>query len=416
MDNFTSLSQRLLGRCPAAGIVLAKQFVNDSWHILQARREWSFRRRSGIFAPPDLYNAGAVSTNVAVGSPTLLSGTNTVWTPQMVGRQIRAGGLGYPFYTIVGYLSPTALLIDQPWGGPDITSQAYQIIQTLYSVPQDFGYFYVVVSIKDGFRLWTNLTEADLGMLDPQRTNFGQTYTVAFKDYTPSFGGTVGPIIPVTSPTDPAPISTTDTGFTYVANATYIIQVTNSGPVGVSEYQWMRAGQTSFQSPVPTHPDPRTLADGVQIYWPDGDYVDRDLFIINCQSQVVQGTPRYELWPGPTFSRYLYPYMYISKESDITDEQPSLPPFIANRGEVLLEMALQKCAEYPGTDMTNPNIYYNLKQAAYHSAKVSDMLVDLERNDEEIGVTNIDYQIYPFAPSPWLDGNWMQQHAPFLNG
>ncbi len=415
MDDFNTLSQRLLNRCPNAGIVLTQQFVNDAWQTLQARREWSFRRKHGTFAPPTLYNAGTVSTNVATGSPTLITGSGTTWTQNMVGRQIRAGGLLYPYYTIVGWLSATELLIDQPWAGPDISGQAYNILQCFFPVPDNFGYFYVLVSVKDGFRLWTNLTEADLGMLDPQRTNYGQTYAAAFYDYTPSFGGTIGPVIPVTSPTDPAPVSTTDAGFSYVANATYIVQVVNDGPVGISTYQWMRAGQTAFQPEVPTHLDPQTLADGVQIYWPEAPYVSRDLFVINCQSQVVQGSPRYELWPAPTFNGYLYPYIYIAKESNLTVQQPSLPPFIANRGEVLLEMALQKCAEFPGSDMTNPNIYYNLKQAGYHSDKVRDMLIDLERNDEEIGVTNIDFQAYPYAPSPWMDGNYQQTHAPFLN-
>ncbi len=416
MDNFNTLSQRLLNRCPSAGIVLSQQFINDSWHTLQARREWSFRRRGSVFAPPNIYNAGVASTNVATGNPTLITGTNTAWTSAMVGRQIRIGGLLYPFYTIVGYLSPTSILIDQPWFGPDVNGQAYDILQAYYSVPEDFGYMYVLVSIKDGYRMWCNLTEADLAMLDPQRTNFGQTYAAVYRGYTPSYGGTINPVISVTSPTDPAPVATTDTGFSYVADATYIIQVVNGGTVGTSTYQWMRSGQTAFQSAVPTHSDAQTLSDGVMIYWPDGTYVAGDLFIINCQSQIEQGTPQYELWPAPTFNGYLYPYIYIAKEYDISVQRPSLPPFIANRGEVLIEMALQKCAEYPGPDFDHPNIYFSLKQAAYHAARVSDMLIDLERNDEEVGVTNIDFQTYPYAPSPWMTGQWEQTHAPFLNG
>ncbi len=415
MDNFITLSQRLLNRCPAVGILLSQQLVNDSWRILQARRQWSFRRANSTFAPPNIYTTGNASTNVGGGLPTMITGDGTTWTPDMIGRQIRIGGLLYPFYTIVGWLSPTQILIDQPWAGPDVAAQSYTIVQCFYPVPSDFGYFYTVVSIKDGYQLWTNITENDLALLDPQRTNFGQTYAVAFRDYTPSYGGVIGPVIPVTNPTDPAPISTTTTGYTYVANATYIVQVVIGGQVGAATFQWMRAGMSAFQPQAPTSDQPQDLADGVQIYWPDGvSFISGDLFVINCQSQVTQGTPRYELWPAPTLSGYLYPYLYIKKEYDLTAQQPALPPFIANRGEVLLEMALQKCAEYPGSDVNHPNIYYNLNQAKYHAAKVSDMLIDLERNDEEVGVTNIDYQIYPFYPAPWMDGNWQQQHAPFL--
>ena len=417
MDNFNTLSSRLLNRCPNAGISLCQQFVNDAWHSMQARREWSFRRRSGTFAPPTLYNAGAASSNVSSGNPNLITGFNTSWTFSMVGTQIRIGGLLYPFYTIVAVLSPTSLLIDQPWAGPDVSQLSYTIQQVFYPVPADFGYWYTVVSIKDSYRLWTNVTESDLNILDPQRTNFGQTYAVSFKDYTGAYGGTVGQVVPISSLVDPAPISTTTNGYSYPSNATFIIQVVAGGISGTATFQWMVAGQTAWTGPVNTSDQAVDLSNGVQVYWPDGvNYVAGDLFIINCISQITQAVPRYELWPGPTFSGYLYPYIYIAKESDISVQSPNLPPFIANRGEVLLEMALEKCAEFPGQDADHPNIYHDLRQAKYHQAKYLDMLVDLERNDEEVGVTNIDYQMFPMYPAPWFTGAWQQTHSPFLEG
>lgn len=418
MDDFVSLSNRLLNRCPAVGILLAGQLVNDAWQTLQAMQEWSFRRRGNTFAPPTIYNAGYASSNVAGGQPTLISGIGTAWTSSMVGRQIRVGGLLYPFYTIIGYQSPTALIMDQPWAGPDVSGQAYDILQSYYPAPADFGYWYAVVSIKDGYRLWTNITESEIDMLDPQRSNYGQTYAVAFRDYSPQYGGVIGPVIPVTSITDPAPFSTTTTGFTYPANATYIIQVVTGGSVpSAASFQWMRSGQTAWSGPTPMSQYPQNLSDGVQVYWPTGvNFIPGDIYIINCISQVSQSTPRYELWPAPTFSGYLYPYQYIAKEYAITEENPTLPPFVANRGEVLLEMALQKCAEFPGADSDHLNIYHDLRQAVYHGNKVKEMLIDLERNDQEVGVTNIDFQQYPFYPSPWMDGGYQQHHAPFLNG
>jgi hypothetical protein len=416
MDNFITLYNRLLSRCPAVGPELAKQLINDSWHTLQSRREWSWRRRHNTFAPPNLYNAGSASTNAAIGNPTVITGFNTDWSPSMIGRQIRVGGLLYPFYTIVGYQSPTSIVIDEPWAGPDVAGQAYDILGAYYTVPDDFGYFYAVVSIKDSYRLWTDITEADLAILDPQRTNFGQTSAVAFKDYTPIYGGNISPVIS-SSPTIVAPVSTTSTGYSYPLNSTFIVQVLSGGISGVATFQWMMSGQTAFTGPVFTSDQPTDLAYGVQVYWPDGvAYVPSSIFIINCQAQISTGAPRYELWPNPTFSGYLYPYIYIAKESDLTIQQPQLPPFIANRGEVLLEMALEKCAEYPGADDEHINIYHDLRQAQYHANKVKDMLIDLERNDEEVGVSLIDYQIYPYYPAPWLTGDWQQTHAPFLNG
>ena len=417
MDNFVSLSNRLLTRCPQAGILLCEQFVNDAWKTLQASREWSFRRRFGTFAPPTMYVTGYASTNVGLGDPTMITGTGTAWTASMVGRQIRIGGLLFPFYTIVAVLSPTSLLIDTPWAGDDLLLQSYQILQAYYPVPTDFGYMYCVVSIKDSYRLWLNVTEGDLAMLDPQRTNFGQTYSAVFRGYTDNYGGTIGPVLPVSNPLSNSPVSTTATGYSYVTNATYIIQVVGGGTVGTATFKWLRSGQIAFTAPVATTLAPQDLSDGVQIYWPAVvNYTAGDLYVINCVSQVGQGSPFYELWPAPTYSQYLYPYIYTAKEYDISNDQPTLPPLIANRGDVILEAALQKCAEFPGKDMEHINIYHDLRQAAYHAAKLKEMMVDLQRNDEEVGVSLIDYESYPFAPAPWDTGQWQQTHAPYLNG
>lgn len=416
MDNYVTLSNRLLSRCPAIGPVLAGQFVNDSWRTLQSRNEWSWRRRSGTFAPPNLYQTGQATTNVAAGNPNLITGTGTTWTADMIGSQIRIGGLLYPYYTIVGFLSPTSILIDQPWAGPDVTLQPYQILQIYFPVPDDFGYWLYLISIKDAYRLWTNVTESDLAVMDPQRTNQGQTYACVFRDYNQLFGGSIGPVLPVAA-VGAAPISTTSTGFSYVSNATYIIQVVLGGVSGTATFQWMRSGQTAFQPTQTTSDLAQDLMDGVQIYWPDSaTYVANDLFVINAQSVVTQSGPRYELWPGPTFSGYLYPYQYLVKEYDLTVDAPSLPPFVANRGEVLIEMALAKCATFPGSDMDHPNPYFNLNLSQLHYGRAMDLIEDMERNDQEVGQSRVDYQQYPMSPSPWLDGSWQQTHAPFLNG
>lgn len=411
MDDFNTLSNRLLNRCPAVGIVLAGQFVNDSWQTLQSRREWSWRRANATFAPPNLYQTGRVSTNVAAGNPTAITGIGTDWTPDMVGRQIRLGGLMFPYYTIVGWNSATEILVDQPWAGAEQTSVTYQIVKIYYEVPSDFGYFEFVVSPKDAYRLWTTVTENELAVMDPQRTNQGQTYSVVFWGYNSNYGGTISQPIQVNG-SGQIPISSTENGFTYVADATYIIQMVTGGGSGEATFQWMRAGQTSFTGPILTSEEAAQLMDGVWLYWPLGVYVAGDVFVVNCQSNVTESVPIYELWPAPTYQGYIYPYMYIRKEYAISAQRPKLPPFIANRGEVLLEMALEKCATFPGSDANNPNPYYDLRQAKYHAEKAERLLWDLERNDEEIGVTNISYRDYPMAPAPWMTGEWQQHHAP----
>lgn len=412
-DDFNTLSQRMLNRAPDVGPILCQQFVSDAWHTLQARRKWSWRRRGSVFAPPSAYSVGTASTNVGGGNPTVVTGVGTTWTASMVGSQIRLGGLLYPYYTIIGVVSATSILIDQPWFGPDVSGVSYQIVKIYYQVPSDFGYFDVVVSIKDGFRLFHDLSQSDLGFLDPQRSTQGQTYAMALKDYTPIYGGQISAVIPIGA-TGAAPVSTTSTGYTFVANATYIIQVVLGGISGVATYRWMRTGQTAFSSTTTTSTSPVDLQDGVQIYWPDSvTYVATDLFVINATSLITSGVPRFELWPAPTFNGYLYPFQYIAKESDVNVTNPQFPPFVANRGEVLLEWALMQCSRYPGTK-ERPNPYFNLDLAKAHESRAESMTEELSRNDEEVNTSQLTFQEYPFYPAPWLDANWQQTHAPFL--
>jgi hypothetical protein len=415
-DDFITLSSRLLSRVPAIGILLSQQFINDAWHQLQARRDWSWRRKDNQFSPPSIYNTGFASTNKASGQPNLITGNGTAWTPDMIGRQIRLNGMLFPYATIVGWVSSTGLLIDQPWTASEQTNVPYQIVKIYYSLPEDFGYFYNCWSPKDAYSLATNkYTQADLSVLDPQRTSVGQTFAVVFKDFTPQYGGEVGSVIPVGA-TGPAPVSTTSTGFTYVADATYIVQVASGGTTGIATFRWMRTGQAGFTGPIVTSSDALDLMDGVQIYWPVQTYVANDFFVINCESTVATSSQRVELWPGPTFPDYVYPYIYITQETDLTVNNPKLPPPIAARGEVLLEMALAKCASYPGPDAKpeNRNPYFNMQLLTMHQGNVTDMLIDLERNDQEIGLSNITYQEYPMAIGPWMDGSFRQTHAPVL--
>jgi len=364
-----------------------------------------------------LYNTGSVSTNVAAGNPTLITGLGTSWTPQMVGLQIRAGGLNYPYYTIISVLSATSLLIDQPWAGPDISGLQYSILLVYVPMPVDFGYLYAVVDVKNANKLWHYATQEELAVWDPQRGTYGQPIALVFRDYAGSFGGTIGPVIPVTSPTDPAPVSTTTNGYSYPANATFIVQVVTSGISGVATFQWMRAGQLAFSPVQVTSDQAIDLISGVQIYWPDSvTYIAGDLFVINCVAQSTPGVPRYEIWPPPTWSSYIYPAIYIAKEYDLTPASPALPPFIANRGEVLLELALEKCTTFPGADSEHRNPYFDIQLGRVHRAKSEEMLIDLIANDKNVGIYDFSYENYNWALGPWNTGQWQQYHAPFLVG
>ena len=426
-DDFNSLSQRLLNHCPAVGKILAEQFINDAWKKIQGRRTWSWRQGNNVFSPPPLVT-GFCSTNVGAGNPNLITGIGTNFTQSMVGQQIRLNGLNFPYYDITAVLSTTALLIANPgWTAPDVTNVPFTILQIYYPVPADFGYFDVIVSTKDAYRLWDTATQSDLALLDPQRAQTGQTYAAVFRDYQTVSAGVVQPTIKVVGAgADPTPVSGSVTaGYTGPVSYSYIVTISTGGtPGGALQFTWIRSGQAASTGPIAVpNNNPITLSDGlgVTISFPAGTYVLNDVFVINAVAGSQTGTARYELWPAPslnvaTVPSYIYPYLYWRKEADLTIANPTLPPTFATRGDAILERALMSCARWPGSDADHPNPYFNLALANQHEATYENIMRDMERNDEEISVTAITYKEYPFYPAPWLDGNWQQTHAPFLRG
>lgn len=119
--------------------------------------------------------------------------------------------------------------------------------------------------------------------------------------------------------------------------------------------------------------------------------------------------PRYELWPHKK-EQYTYPFLYASRPDDLEDPGATLPRFI--RGDVLLEMALAEAARWPGTE-GKENKYHNQKLADFHEAKAMMLVAELELQDDNIYEDNVSYQTVinmPYAPLPWVDANWMQNH------
>lgn len=411
MDNFNTLWNRLLSRAPLIGPALSQQLINDAWRQLQSKREWSWRRRHGTLAPPNLYQTGTATTHVADGTPQRIIGTGTAWTPDMVGRQIRIGGLLNPYYTITNWISATEVYIDQPWAGPEAVNSTYQILQIYYPMPEDFQDFYAIWSVKDAYRLWTNVTEDELAVLDPQRANQGQTYAAVFYGYQNNYQGIVGPAQQAVG-SGSGPTATTTDGYSYPANQTYVVTITNGGMLANATWTWKVLGGTASADQTMSGL-PQDLSNGVQIYWPvDGVFVTGDTWVIQCQALASSGNILTELWPSPVFSPYVYPYIYFARPMDLTAARPQLPVPIASRGDVLLEMALAACARWPGNSNDNPNPYFSLALAKMHEARVFDLMIDLEREDESTGISLITYKDMDMAPAPWMTGSWQQSHAP----
>jgi hypothetical protein len=408
IDTFTTIWNRLLLRAPGVGPALAQDIVRDCFQQLAERRTWSWRRGHSSFYPNIYYTAGTVDTTY---NSQYVTGTGTTWTANMVGAQFRGGPLpsAFPTYTILEVVSPTSIVLDQPWGGASATALAYQIFQCYFPVPSDFQSFESLTNPTNSFQIWTNLTQYDLDRMDPQRVTAGVVYGAALYDYTTNYQGTIGAILQVRG-SGPAPISTTNTGYSFPVASTYVVEITTGGAVGTAVFEWKQDSGTYTTSVSVLDSNPINLSNGVQVYFPAGTYVLGDVFIINCTTEPVPSVPRYELWPRPVGAFYVLPYLYIKLLPELTDVQPQLPPFVAQRGDVLLEMALSKCAQFPGT-ATTPNVYYNLAQSQIHARKADELITELEKYDDNTGTQDLAYQNWPFYPAPWLDGRWNQDHA-----
>lgn len=135
------------------------------------------------------------------------------------------------------------------------------------------------------------------------------------------------------------------------------------------------------------------------------------LSTVDYDTTVTPPLPRYELWPY-RMSQYVYPFLYESRPPDLNDSGASLPRYI--RGDVLLEMALAQAARWPGPSKDSPNPYFNLQLALQHEARAEKMIMELERQDDEVSEHDVKYSQFmqmPFAPLPWADSRFLQSHS-----
>lgn len=309
LDTYTSIAGKVLLRCPLAGPLLSRDWVANAFRRVAERRPWSWLVKQGQFTTNTLYNTGTAT--VTFGSTTV-TGTLTVWTAAMVGRQFRLTTTT-PIYTItaVDVLLQT-LTLDLAFGGASTTA-GYEIYNAYATAPSDFNYFLTVWDPNFNWQLHLGIGQKELNAWDAQRSNRGQAYLVAPRDY------------------------------------------------------YIPAGET-----IPL--------------------------------------PRYEIWPHVT-SQYVLPFLYVSRATDLQDTGALLPRYI--RGDMLMEMALAEAALWPGPSVDKKNPYFSMNLAKAHSEKAEYMLVEAERQDEEISIQNVQYDTItrlPWAPLP-MDASFWQKHA-----
>lgn len=408
MDTFTTLWNRVQLRVPAAGPDLCQDLIRDAFNQLVERREWSWLMKTSSFYSATYTATGTVSS---LGGSAVITGSGTAFTADMTGAQFRLGGIGgssYPTYTVIQVASTTSIILDRPWVGPTLSAQSYTIFVCYFPVPSDFQYFYSVTNPTANYRLNHNATQAEFDSYDPQRSQSGIAYALAFYDYTQNLTGTVETTLQVHG-SGASPVSTTALGYTYPQDSLYSVEITTGGSSGTAAFKWSQGTGITAGTAVLSDTSPIDLSNGVQVYFPVGTYVLGDVFVISCHAQAVSGVPRYELWPRPIGAPYVYPYLYAAKLPALSDEQPQLPNFIARRGDVLLEMALTNLALWPGT-ANQPNPYRDLAASNMHRQNSERMIYELEKKDDDTAIKNLTYQGLPFM-GPWQDGSWLQTHA-----
>jgi hypothetical protein len=190
----------------------------------------------------------------------------------------------------------------------------------------------------------------------------------------------------------------------------FTVQVTFSGGTGTATYQW-RKGSGAWTTGIVTDSNPQDLQDGVQVYWPTtGTYTAGDSFVIQATATPSAGLPRYEIWPHQT-GAYVYPFIYEARATDLGDPNAVLPRYI--RGDVLLEMALAEAARWPGPSPDKPNVYLSPVLGQIHLQRAERMIMELERQDDEVYEQDVGFQLplgFPYA-TPLGDASWLQSHS-----
>jgi hypothetical protein len=404
-ETFRELTHQLLLTVPSANIELARMWVNRAFRRIRDRRAWSWKyRTTQIFVPEVVGGAGSDQTGegaiIAFGDD-LLTINGGVFTPGMIGRQVRLSGDPH-LVTIKEYLTPTQVRIDQPWLGADIIYGSYRIFLAYITPPEDFFAWDTVVSSSSRQRLHLDVDRTEIDHRDPVRDRIGGWPSLlSFYDYSTSVSGVVKDAIQVKG-SGAAPVSSGD--YTGGVSAVFTVEVLDS-----EHYRW-RKNSGPWTSSVYIDQSLQHLQEGVYVTWVPR-YIQLpeplplppaagDLFTIVAEAISSPGLPRYELYPHQTV-RQILPARYIRYFGDLSDTNAVIPRAI--RGDVLLEGALVEAAIWPGPSGNEINPYAQVSRRVFHEERFTKMVEELAREDNEIHQQNL-FDHAEFVPLPWGGG------------
>jgi hypothetical protein len=406
LDKYSDCWNNVLLRCPSLSPKLAQDFVNNAFRRLAEVRRWSWLVKFGQFIAPQVTTGGTV--NVTQNS-TIVTGNGTAFTAAMVGQQFRVG-LVAPIYTIATYDSPTQIELDSPFGGITQATVGYSIYQCFFPVPQDFNQFICLWDPAFNFQLVQDVQQSEINMMDAQRANTGNSYVVSFRGYTASQVGVVSNPVQITGT---GAIPTSSGTFTAPINALYTIQITTLGQSGTAVFQWSKNNGV-YTTGVVTDPGAaaQSIMDGITVAFPLGvTYNNGDQFIIQGTAISNPGVPLVELWPHQQ-SNHVFPFLYEARATDLQDFNAVLPRYI--RGDVLVGLAMEEVAMWPGPSSDRPNIYFNLNNAEMYRRDNEKQVQLLEVADDNRWEQDLSYSYPQMAWAmcfPLGDSRFLQSHA-----
>lgn len=170
-QTFGQLWQKLLLYAPGLPPALAQQFIKNSYNRIVNYHYWSelFTDWEKVLATE--YSTGTVSVT---NGNTAITGTSTVWTAAMTGRQIKFDDAdGQPYYTFTRVTDTTGTL-DRAYQGATDTSTTYSIGEYYVEFPSNLAVLDDIRDIDQNWRLRRQFHQPNyLDLIDAKRSNEG---------------------------------------------------------------------------------------------------------------------------------------------------------------------------------------------------------------------------------------------------
>jgi hypothetical protein len=398
---------------------LARMFVRDAGRRTLEVRHWSFLyRRNQLSAPAAVSSVSLAATASVVQNSTRLTFSSPIATPGMVGQQLRFSaatnviGSAGPIFDIVGYDDASHIEIWPPYGTATTAALPFTIFTCFFQLPRDFMMFDSVVDPVYRRRLRTNVPREALDRYDAGRSRLGGPAALLSPiDYSPTSVGTMTPIVQAFG-SGPKPLASGS--YTGQSDALFTIRIDGGGLGGVATFSWKRDEGPLTSSVLSDTGIGNLLSDSVMVLFNAAAvYVLGDVFVLRVSATSTIGVPRVEIYPYQS-SLLVFPYTYIARFPDITDDGVVLPGIIGRRDDVIREKALEMAATYPGTP-DRPNNYAQINRRDYHATNWRALVTELDREDNETRQTNVKSDPYfalPFAALPWMSGSDLQSFDP----